>query len=122
MSLKSIRESRGLTQEELAHMIGNSKQAISRLETGSRNIRRVRDETMKKLCSALNCTEADIINENTFIRPSCPFLLIYVNCDDEVSYAWTKTEAEIKAIVQEIQAEGCTVVNALEINACRDLL
>ena len=63
--LKEIRESRGFTQEQLAKMIGNNKQAICRLETGTRDLRNVRADTMQKICFALDCKPEDLISEDT---------------------------------------------------------
>ena len=58
---------------------------------------------------------------NDYTRPQSPFLLIYVNGDDEISYVWGDTETEIRNIIEEIKNEGCNIINAIEINACRDI-
>lgn len=63
-NLKKIRESRGLTQEELANMIGNNRQAICRLEKGTRDLRNIRADTMQKLCYALDCKPEDLIEDD----------------------------------------------------------
>ena len=60
-NVKKIRTAAGLTQEELATMIGSSKQYISSLERGERNINQIRADTMQRLCSALNCNSDDLI-------------------------------------------------------------
>ena len=60
-NLKAVRTNAGLTQEQLADMIGTSKTYISQLESDTRNISQIRQDTMARLCSALNCTVDDII-------------------------------------------------------------
>ena len=60
-NLKEIRIQAGLTQEQLADAMGTSKTYISQLENGTRNIDTIRQSTMQKLCSALNCTPEDLI-------------------------------------------------------------
>ena len=47
--LKEIRESKGLSQRELARRIGSSSSLISRYEKGTS----MTDETIKKMCKAL---------------------------------------------------------------------
>lgn len=73
--LKEKRTEMGLTQEQLAQMIGSSKQYISQLENGDRDIRRLRQDTIQRICAALNCNIDDLIvlakfeydNENRLI-------------------------------------------------------
>ena len=60
-NLKQVRTNAGLTQEQLAKVIGTSKTYISQLETGSRNIDMIRQSTMDKICAALNCEPEDLI-------------------------------------------------------------
>ncbi len=62
-NLKTIRQEKGMTLQNLADLIGTSKQYVSRLETGTRDIRRVHVNTMQKLCNALECTADDIIGK-----------------------------------------------------------
>lgn len=59
--LKEKRTEMGLTQEQLAQMIGSSKQYISQLENGDRDIRRLRQDTIQRICAALNCNIDDLI-------------------------------------------------------------
>jgi transcriptional regulator with XRE-family HTH domain len=47
--LKEIRESRGISQRELARRVGTSSSLISRYEKGTS----MTDETIKKMCKAL---------------------------------------------------------------------
>lgn len=58
--LKEVRLAAGYTQEELAAMIGSTKSYISRLETGTRDIEQIRQNTMQKICDALNCQPQDL--------------------------------------------------------------
>ena len=60
-NLKEIRTQVGLTQEQLGEAMGTSKAYISQLENGTRNIDTIRQNTMQKLCAALNCTPKDLI-------------------------------------------------------------
>lgn len=50
-NLKKARESKNLSQEELAFLIGRTKPTISRYETGKRD---PSIEDLKKLCIALD--------------------------------------------------------------------
>ena len=60
-NLKEIRTNAGLTQEQLAAMIGTSKAYISQLENGVRNIDTIRQGTMDKRCAALGCDPKDLV-------------------------------------------------------------
>ena len=60
-SLKDLRLQRGMTQEQLAQVVGTSKAYISQLETGHRNIETIRQDTMSRLCAALGCSPEDLI-------------------------------------------------------------
>ena len=59
-NLKEVRTNAGLTQDQLAEMVGTSKAYISQLETGSRNIYTIHQSTMEKLCAALGCKSEDL--------------------------------------------------------------
>ena len=56
-----------------------------------------------------------------FTRPEKPFLLIYMDIEDNISYIWCETEKEITSIMNEIVEEDCTIIDAIEINSCREL-
>ena len=64
--IRQIRTEAKLTQEELANKMGTTKQYISELEKGARDIKRIRDDTMQRLCKALGCTPNDLIVATTF--------------------------------------------------------
>lgn len=56
-----------------------------------------------------------------FTKPERPFLLIYADVDDSLSYAWLETEEELEDVVKEVKSYGCTIQDAVEIDACRDI-
>lgn len=60
-NLKNLRKERGLTQEQLGEMTMTSKQYISNLETGVRDIEGIKVDTLNRLCAALNCTQAELL-------------------------------------------------------------
>ena len=47
-----------------------------------------------------------------FTKPERPFLLIYTDIDDSVSYAWLETEDELKEVIEEVKSYGCTIQDA----------
>lgn len=57
ITMKQLRERKGLTQEEVAKIIGRTVTFISLLENGKRN---ASDETKKKLAKIYDCEIADI--------------------------------------------------------------
>lgn len=56
-----------------------------------------------------------------FTKPERPFLLIYTDIDDSVSYVWLETEDELKEVIEEVKSYGCTIQDALEIGSSRDI-
>lgn len=56
-----------------------------------------------------------------FTKPERPFLLIYTDTDDSVSYAWLETESEIKKVIEEVKSYGCTILDAKEVGLSRDI-
>ena len=56
-----------------------------------------------------------------FTNQERPFLLIYTDIDDSVSYAWLETEDELKEVIEEVKSYGCTIQDALEIGSSRDI-
>ena len=65
-NLKEIRTNVGLTQEQLAGMVGTTKQYISMLESGNRDISKVRMEIVEKICGILGCRLDDILTTVEF--------------------------------------------------------
>ena len=58
MSIKKMREKRGLSQGQLADKIGVAQQHISRWENGNH---RPSIDTVQKLAEILNCNISDLI-------------------------------------------------------------
>lgn len=65
-NLKAVRERAGLTQQQLADIIGTSVSYISQLESAKRDISRIRSDTMMRFCQALNCKPRDLVSEKDF--------------------------------------------------------
>ncbi len=65
-NLKAVRERAGLTQQQLADMVGTSVSYISQLESAKRDISRIRSDTMMRFCQALNCKPCDLVSEKDF--------------------------------------------------------
>lgn len=58
MSMKELRERRGLTQAQIADRINVDKSSVSKWESGdSTPLRKYR----RKLCELLGCTEAELL-------------------------------------------------------------
>lgn len=58
MSMKELRERRGLTQAQIADRLNVDKSSVSKWESGdSTPLRKYR----RKLCELLGCTEAELL-------------------------------------------------------------
>lgn len=57
-----------------------------------------------------------------FVQPKRPFLLIYTDKDNMVSYVWLKTEKELNDVMSEVKGYGCEIQDAIEIASCRNFL
>ena len=44
-----------------------------------------------------------------------------MDIEDNISYVWCETEKEITAIMSEIINEDCVIIDAIEVNSCREL-
>ena len=64
--LKAIRSNRGLSQEDLARILGTSKQVISRYETGQRSPKL---ETTIDYAEKLGFTHASLVDEKLDLQP-----------------------------------------------------
>jgi DNA-binding HxlR family transcriptional regulator len=60
-------------------------------------------------------------NDNMFLKPERPFLLIYESEQDGVSYSWLEDEDELKDVIKEVKSYGCTIVDAIEIGSYREI-
>lgn len=59
-NLYTIRKQKGLSQKDIAEMLGVSYQQISFLENGDRQLT---DAWLERLSKALNCTKAELLGE-----------------------------------------------------------
>lgn len=64
--LKDLRESKGMTQEELAKRIGSVRSYICRLESGAQDIDYIRADTLTRICTALDCKPEDLVEGDNF--------------------------------------------------------
>lgn len=58
---------------------------------------------------------------NMFLRPERPFLLIYTDTDDSVSFAWLESEEDLRDVIKEVTSYGCKITDAIEIGSCREI-
>jgi len=56
--IRSLRQQRGLSQQDLADALGTNKQQIGRLEKGERQLT---ESWIRRLCTQLGCTAADLL-------------------------------------------------------------
>ena len=55
-----------------------------------------------------------------FLRPDKPFMLVYESEKDGMSIAWLETEEDMIDTIEEVKSYGSTVIDAIEIESCRD--
>lgn len=65
--LKEMRQSRGLSQSQLAEKTGINVRTIQHYEQGSKNFDHARIDTILKICLALNCKLEDVIENQQYI-------------------------------------------------------
>ena len=58
---------------------------------------------------------------NMFLKPEKPFLLIYTDTDDSVSYAWLESEEDLQEVIKEVASYGCIIQDAIEIGSVRKI-
>ncbi len=58
---------------------------------------------------------------NMFLRPERPFLLIYTDTDDSVSFAWLESEEDLRDVIKEVTSYGCKITDAIEIESYREI-
>lgn len=68
MSLKTIRESRGITRQQLSELSGVNVRLIERYEQGERDINGAKLKTLLKLCKTLGCELKDIVDDEETIE------------------------------------------------------
>ena len=67
MKLKTLREQKGFTQQELASKSGVNIQTLRKYEQGTKNINNARLKTILKLAICLECSLSDILTDDTII-------------------------------------------------------
>lgn len=58
---------------------------------------------------------------NMFLRPERPFLLIYTDTEDSVSFAWLESEEDLRGVIKEVTSYGCKITHAIEIGSYREI-
>lgn len=66
--LKEMRQSRGLSQSQLAEKTGINVRTIQHYEQGSKNFDHARIDTILKCCIALNCRLEDLIENEEYVE------------------------------------------------------
>ena len=65
--LKGVRLAKGLTQKQLADAVGMNIRTLQHYEQGSKIFDHARLDTLLKICLALECKLADIIENEEYI-------------------------------------------------------
>lgn len=66
--LKEIRESRGMSQKDLATVTGIPKRMIQAYEQGYRDIKGAKLSTLVTLCLALECHLSEIVEDAQLVK------------------------------------------------------
>ena len=66
--LKEIRESRGMSQQDLANKSGINKRIIQAYEQGYRKINGAKLTTLVTLCLALECHLSEIVDDSQLVK------------------------------------------------------
>ena len=66
--LKEIRESRGMSQQDLADKSGINKRMIQAYEQGYRDINGAKLSTLVTLCIVLECRLSEIVDDSQLIK------------------------------------------------------
>ena len=66
--LKDIRESRGMSQQDLANKSGINKRMIQAYEQGYRSINGAKITTLVTFCMALECHLSEIVDDEQLVR------------------------------------------------------
>lgn len=65
--LKELRQTRGLSQSQLADKAGINVRVLQHYEQGSKNFDHARIDTIAKICVALDCKFEDVIENQEII-------------------------------------------------------
>lgn len=63
MDMKTLRMRRGLTQSQVATLLGVTQPYIARYESGEHNLGNMTARNFLKLCDILNCTPNELLEE-----------------------------------------------------------
>lgn len=66
--LKEMRQSKGLSQSQLAEKTGINVRTIQHYEQGSKNFDHARIDTIMKVCIALHCKMEDVIENPEYLE------------------------------------------------------
>ena len=66
--LKEMRQSRGLSQSQLAEKTGINIRTLQHYEQGSKNFDHARIDTILRVCIALGCKLDDIIENQEYVE------------------------------------------------------
>lgn len=66
--LKEMRQSRGLSQSQLADKAGINVRVLQHYEQGSKNFDHAHIDTLMKICIALNCKLEDVIENPEYVE------------------------------------------------------
>jgi transcriptional regulator with XRE-family HTH domain len=61
MNIRELRHRRGLTQVQLAQLVGMKQPSLSQYENGVKNVRLMSAENADRFCKALNCTLSELL-------------------------------------------------------------
>ena len=65
--LKEMRQDAGLSQSQLAEKTGINVRTLQHYEQGSKNFDHARIDTILKVCLALDCKLADVIESQDYV-------------------------------------------------------
>lgn len=68
MKLKEKRQSKGLSQSQLAERTGINIRTLQHYEQGTKNFDHARIDTIVRICVALNCRLEDIIENEQYVE------------------------------------------------------
>lgn len=61
------------------------------------------------------------MNDNIFMKPERPFLLIFEDMEHNVSYNWLETEEELLEVAKEIRDSSGKIIDSIEIGSSREV-
>lgn len=79
--IKQLRESLGMTQEELGKLLGVKKAAINKYETGT--VVNLKRSTIENLCNIFSVTPQFLLSDADLFPPSSSVDMIYITGDEK---------------------------------------